>query len=141
MIFRFLPPPSFLAIPQSPFYTVVTRLPQKKKGISKMTNRKLEREMRKFLKQLDSHQSIDYCDPITRQCVYECNKRGYVSGYRHCLRMADNHIAFDYNNPCVEKSGYEFLYPKRNWIAIWTLIASVITAIGVILQLILQFAK
>lgn len=106
-----------------------------------MTNKKLERKMRKFLRNLEQHKPINYDDPIIRQCVYECNKRNYLSGYKHCSRMADNSIHFDYANPCVEKAGYEFLRPDRDWIAIWTLVASVITAIGVLLQLILQFVQ
>ncbi|MDO4307237.1 MAG: hypothetical protein Q4C77_10400 [Eubacteriales bacterium] len=104
-------------------------------------NKKLNRQMRRFLKKLDKGKPIDYEDAVIRKCVYECDKRGYVAGYRHCSRVADNHIVFDYNNPCVEKAGYEFLYPKRDWIAIWTLIASVITAVGVLLQLILQIVQ
>lgn len=107
----------------------------------KMTNKKLEREMRKFLKKLDKNKPINYEDPIIRQCVYECDIRKYVSGYKHCSRMADNSIRFDISNPCVEKSGYEFLEPHRDWIAIWTLIASLITAAGVLLQLILQVVQ
>lgn len=106
-----------------------------------MTNKKLERTMRKFLRNLDNNKPIDYNDPIIRRCVYECDKRNYVSGYKHCSRMADNSIRFDLSNPCVEKAGYEFLGPDRDWIAIWTLIASVITAVGVLLQLILQVAQ
>lgn len=106
-----------------------------------MTNRKLEREMRKFLKKLDKSEPINYDDPIIRQCVYESEKRNYVSGYKHCSRMADNSICFDQINPCVEKAGYEFIKPDHDWIAIWTLVASVITAIGVLLQLILQVAQ
>ncbi|CUO85686.1 Uncharacterised protein [[Eubacterium] contortum] len=108
---------------------------------NKNKNYLLEEEMRIFLKNLDSNEAIDYTNPTVRKCVYECNKRNYVSGYFHCSRTADNSIVFDYNNPCVEKDGYEFLYKNKNWIAIWTLVASVLTAIGVILQLILTIAK
>lgn len=105
----------------------------------KNKNKSLEKQMRLFLKKLDNKESINYQDPIIRQCVYECDKLGYVSGFRHCSRMADNSISFDYSNPCIEKAGYEFLYPPKNWIEIGTLIASVLTALGVLLQLVLEF--
>lgn len=104
-------------------------------------NRLLERRMRKFLKQLYKNKPINYDDPIIRQCVYECYKKGYVSGYYGCARSSTNDIIFDYTNPQVEKSGLEFLYPDRDWTAIWTLIISAITAIGVLLQLILTIVK
>ncbi|MBP3901633.1 MAG: hypothetical protein J6D53_09340 [Blautia sp.] len=106
-----------------------------------MTNRKLEKEMKRFLMKLDKNEFVDYNDPTIKQCVYECNKRGYVSGFRNCSRMADNSIYFDLINPCLEKEGYEYLYPKKDLIAIGTLIASILTAVGVLLQLVLSVVK
>ncbi len=107
----------------------------------KNKNKFLEKQMRVFLYKLDNNIFIDYNDETIRQCVYICNQLGYVSGYRNCIRSDNNRISFDCQNPTLEKSGYEFLYPSKDWISIFTLIASVLTAIGVLFQLILLVAR
>ena len=105
-------------------------------------NRKLEKQMRKFLKAIDTGKNINYSDPSVRQCVYECVKKGFVSGFSRVGRSADNSILFDVKeHPAVEKEGYEFMYPEINWIAVWTLILSAVAAITGIVQLLLQFAE
>lgn len=101
-------------------------------------NKQFEKQMRQFLKAIANNERVDYEDPNIRHCVYECVHRGYVTGYHHCACTTDNTIVFNHSNPRVEKAGYDFLYPKIDWVSIGTLIASIITAIGVLLQLVLS---
>lgn len=75
-------------------------------------NRQFEKQMRSFLTDIDNNKKIDYSNPATKHCVYECSKRNYVSGYRGIKTTIENEIIFDVSNPRVEKDGYEFLYLK-----------------------------
>lgn len=101
-------------------------------------NKKFEKQMRNLLKAIDNNETIDYEDQTIRRCVYECVQRGYVTGYHKCDCTTDNTIVFDYSNPRVEKAGYEFLYPKINWIQIITLLASVIAALCSVISLLTE---
>ena len=104
-------------------------------------NKKLEKQMKNFLKALDAKESIDYSDETIRRCVYECHKLGYVAGFPFVDFSLTGKILFDISpNPSVTKAGYEFLEKHPDWISIFTLIASLVTAIGVLVQLILQIA-
>lgn len=100
--------------------------------------KKFDKEMKSFLEALDKNQPIDYENPTIRRCVYECCKRDYVSGFKNCSRADNNKIFFDKVNPCLEKAGYDYLYPKKDWIGIFALFANVVTAVGVLIQLVLS---
>lgn len=100
--------------------------------------KKFDNEMKQFLKSLDNNQPIDYNDLIIKRCVYECDKRDYITGIHNCGSTDSNVIVFDITNPRLTKAGYDYLYPKKDWIGIFTLLASVLTAIGVLLQLVLS---
>lgn len=106
-----------------------------------MNNRKFEKIMRNFLIDIEKQNSIDYSNETIRRCVYECSKREYVSGFQNIGFSARGNIVFEIpQNPQITKSGYEFIDKHPNWIAITTMITSAITAIGVLIQLILQIA-
>lgn len=103
-------------------------------------NRKFEKGMRQFLRDLDAGKPINYNDEFVRHCVYECIKREYVEGFYHPGLSLTGKILFDISpSPKVCKSGYEFMDKRPNWLAISTAITSALTAIGVILQLVLQY--
>ena len=102
-------------------------------------NRKFEKEMRQFLRDLDAGKPINYHDKFVRHCVYECIKREYVEGYYNAGLSTTGTIIFDISpSPKVRKSGYEFMDKRPDWLAISTAITSALTAIGVILQLVLS---
>lgn len=100
--------------------------------------KKFDKQMRLFLLAIDNGDVPDYNDPNVRRCVYECHNKGYVAGFKNCSRADSNKIYFDVINPCLEKSGYDYLYPKTDWLAIGTLLTGFLTALGVLLQLILS---
>ncbi len=101
-------------------------------------NRKFEKHMRQFLLDIDQNKEIDFTDEMIRRCVYECDKRQYVYGFFNVGHSLTNKVIFDMSSHLeVSKAGYEFLDKRPDWLAITTAIGSVITAIGVLLQLVL----
>ena len=105
-------------------------------------NKQLEKAMRNFLLDIENNNPIDYSDELTRRCVYECSKRDYVVGYFNVMYSTTTQILFDVSsNPQVTKAGYEFLDTHPDWIAIITMLTSATTAIGVLIQLVLQIVK
>ncbi len=104
----------------------------------KNKNKQFEKQMRSILMAIDSNKEIDLSDESIKRCIWECHERNYISG-AHCTgRSTGNKILISLNNPHVEKAGYEFLYPKTNWIQIITLIASIIAALCSIAELIIK---
>lgn len=105
-------------------------------------NKQLEKAMRNFLRDIEKNNPVDYSNELTRRCVYECSKREYVAGYFNVGYSTTTQILFDVSSsPKVTKLGYEFLDTRPNWVAIITMLTSSLTAIGVLIQLILQIVK
>lgn len=109
-------------------------------------NRKFEKHMKTLMKKIDSNKPLENLSQYDLRVLEECINRGYVSNI-DILRDAAG-VIFTEEFICdgvIEKSGYEFLYPKIEIVPIVTMIASLFTAVGVfkteLISLILWIAK
>lgn len=103
-------------------------------------NRKFEKGMRQFLQNLDENKPINYDDDQIRLYAYECIKREYVDGFYHPGISSTGKVLFDRSgSPKVRKAGYEFMDKQPDWLGVITAIASLVTATGVLLQLVLSY--
>lgn len=102
--------------------------------------------MKTLMKKIDSNKPLENLSQYDLRVLEECINRGYVSNI-DILRDAAGEIFAEevICNGEIEKSGYEFLYPKIEIVPIVTMIASLFTAVGVfkteLISLILWIAK
>ena len=89
-----------------------------------------EKDMKSMLKRIEQNDDMSNLTQYELHILEECLNRKYVSGLTIQRTVSGHLISKMPSKLIIEKAGLDFLYPSIDWIAIITMIASIITALA-----------
>lgn len=89
-----------------------------------------EKDMKSMLKRIEQNDDMSNLTQYELHILEECLNRKYVSGPTIQRTVSGRLISKMPSKLIIEKAGLDFLYPSIDWIAIITMIASIITALA-----------